>query len=301
MLKKLLVLTLVSFFTLSSNIVFAKDVKSNVVDKNKKKTRKIKINGTMGEMTSKLIIKAEGLYLMGDNDTPAYAREMCLVNAKKTAAENAMSKIKSETVVINGVLEKDEIKVNADADVSVVNTEYLPVVNNEYKVKIEAEVTINNIPQKNEVNEVQINEEDSLKVFVSTSRSDYYESEKMAFTVSTTKDAYLRVKYKSVDGDIIQLLPNKYQKDNFIKGGEEIELPSNLGKNYNFEVIEPFGEELLIVEASEKAFKVDYEDKTLDGKIKIVGNSDDNVQICRTVVKINTAKNGEGSSKKKKK
>ena len=74
MLKKIIVMALVSFFSLSTTNTFAKDIKKQ------SKTRKIQINGTMGEVTSKLLIKAEGLYLMGDNDTPSHSREMCLIN-----------------------------------------------------------------------------------------------------------------------------------------------------------------------------------------------------------------------------
>jgi hypothetical protein len=294
MLKKLSIIVLVSLFALPINTSYGKDNK-----KTSSKTRKIQINGTMGETTSKLIVKAEGLYLMGDNDTPAYSREMCLINAKKIAAENAMSKIKSETLVINGVVERDEIKVNADADVSVLSTKFAPVVNNEYRAEIEAEVKINDNPQKDEVKEIEVYQEEGLKVFISTPKDNYHEGEKMSFKLYSTKDAYIRVKYKSVDGEVLQLIPNKFHKENFVKAYEEIELPQDLGKNYNFEVIEPFGEELLIVEACEKAFKVQLEDNTLDGKIKIVGNYEDEIEFSTSVIKINTSKKPEGSSRKK--
>jgi hypothetical protein len=74
----------------------------------------------------------------------------------------------------------------------------------------------------------------------------------MVYIVPET-DAYLRVDYYQVDGKVVHLLPSTKER-NYVKGGE----PYIIGKSASnrFEISAPFGEELLVVVASQKPIEV---------------------------------------------
>lgn len=56
-------------------------------------------------------VESNGEYVMGDSDTKIEARKIALENAKRLALEEIGTYLESETVVKNGSLTKDEIKV----------------------------------------------------------------------------------------------------------------------------------------------------------------------------------------------
>jgi hypothetical protein len=83
----------------------------------------------------------------------------------------------------------------------------------------------------------------------------YIEDEKLMVYILPEKNAYLRVDYYQIDGKVVHLLPNK-QEDNFVEGGNPYIIGDPSSGRYQFIISAPFGEELLVVVASQNPFRV---------------------------------------------
>jgi hypothetical protein len=79
----------------------------------------------------------------------------------------------------------------------------------------------------------------------------YLEGESLMVYILPEKDAYLHVDYYQIDGKVVHLLPSKHE-NNFIKGGDLYIIGDPKSSGYEFKVSDPFGEELLVVVASQK-------------------------------------------------
>ena len=81
----------------------------------------------------------------------------------------------------------------------------------------------------------------------------FIEKEILMVYILPEKDAYLQIDYYQVDGQVVHLLPSA-KENNYVKGGQPYIIggsPSN-----RFEISAPFGEELLVVVASQKPIEV---------------------------------------------
>jgi len=211
-------------------------------------TRGLQVNGVIANTTSSIIVEAEGVAYLGENDTPNQARKNALLQAKRNAAEFALTKIKSSTTVEDFVLTKDVIEAESDACVTILEQKNLSTVGNEFKVWIKADVKANEIKQK-EQNQVTVDSEAPLRVFAWTQKTEYQKGEKLNFSVQLNKDAYVVADYIMADGNKIQIFPNQYFKNNFIKAGEQLNIPSEK-MNFDLTVTEPLGVEKLVIHAS---------------------------------------------------
>lgn len=90
-----------------------------------------------------------------------------------------------------------------------------------------------------------------LSVSANLDRADsvYKHGEKLVLTVSTTEDAYLWVFDTGTSGKVHQIFPNRYEKNNFVRGGVPVSIPGADSK-YDFAVSHPKGAELITVIAS---------------------------------------------------
>jgi len=89
-----------------------------------------------------------------------------------------------------------------------------------------------------------------LKVMVWTSKKEYKTGESIEIFVRGNQDSYARVVDITSSGDIIQLLPNAYRKDNFFKAGVTYKIPDK-GDAFELKVTPPYGEDNVMVYASE--------------------------------------------------
>lgn len=78
----------------------------------------------------------------------------------------------------------------------------------------------------------------------------YLEGEKFAVHVAPGANAYLQVDYFQSDGTVVHLLPNP-EHHNFVESGKTFVI-GRVGGGYEFVVTAPFGEELLLVIASQE-------------------------------------------------
>lgn len=89
-----------------------------------------------------------------------------------------------------------------------------------------------------------------LRVKVWTDKQNYRQGEVINIFMQSNKDFYGKVVNLTSDGTIIQLLPNPYRNLDFFKGGRTYRIPDT-GDTFNLEVAPPYGEERLVVYASE--------------------------------------------------
>ena len=202
------------------------------------------------------ITEAEGYSCMGEDKSRKQTRREALVDAKRKAAEFAMTYIKSETKVKDFQLEKDIIDAYARANVRVIEMKergwYRDELSGEcFKVWIKAEV----IPDKEAMSRIAghkgviADPSGLLNVRGWTDKKEYKKGEKIKIFLMGNKPFYARVVYEDATGNKIQLLPNPYRTDNYFNGGTIYEIPSGKDK-FELEVSPPFGNENIFVYAS---------------------------------------------------
>lgn len=97
-------------------------------------------------------VETTGEYVMGDNDTKVEARRMALEHAKRLAVEQIGTYLESETIVKNGQLTKDEIRIYTSAIIKTsVLFENINLLENKttiFKIHIKASVDVNVLEKK---------------------------------------------------------------------------------------------------------------------------------------------------------
>jgi len=92
-----------------------------------------------------------------------------------------------------------------------------------------------------------------IKVDMKLSQNVLKKGEKLRFSVTADADCYLRVYHYGVDNSVVQIFPNKFQKDNKLKAGVPMLIPPK-GGAFQFTMGEPFGNEVLKAVVSKKQF-----------------------------------------------
>ena len=97
-------------------------------------------------------VEAVGEYVMGDSDTKLEARRIALEQAKRSAVEQIGTYLESETIVLNDVLTKDEIRIYTAAVLkTTVLSEDLAILENKstvFRIKIKANVDVGVLDKK---------------------------------------------------------------------------------------------------------------------------------------------------------
>lgn len=87
-------------------------------------------------------------------------------------------------------------------------------------------------------------------------RNDFMIGEKVEFNLVAEKDCYLLVLDKDNAGNITLLYPNRFRKDNFVRGGAIVKIPDD-GMKFDLRFLEPAGEETVKVIATDKPLKLE--------------------------------------------
>jgi hypothetical protein len=85
----------------------------------------------------------------------------------------------------------------------------------------------------------------------------YVEGEQFSVHVAPAMTAYIQADYFQSDGTVVHVLPNP-PHHNFVEGGNTFVI-GQVGGGYEFVVTPPFGEELLMIIASQEPLEVDLE------------------------------------------
>ena len=198
---------------------------------------------------------ADGYACMGDDKSRKQTEQAALADAKKNAVDKTATYIKSETKVADFVVQKDLVEAYQNATVKILQeTEKSwykdPRSGDCYKIRIKAEV----IPDEKAMEkaartkDITDNPAAPLKVQLWSDKQVYNQREKVRIYLKGNKPFYARVLYKDATGNLLQLLPNPFRKDNYFNGGVVYEIPSG-NDRFDLEVTPPFGQEDIVLYA----------------------------------------------------
>ncbi|MEI7671888.1 MAG: DUF4384 domain-containing protein, partial [Deltaproteobacteria bacterium] len=198
----------------------------------------------------------DGNACMGDDKSRKQTEQAAMADAKRSAAERAMTYLKSETQVKDFILEKDIVNAYAQATIQVIQELEKSwfkdaAAGDCYRIKIKAEV----IPDEKAMQKAPQTKDFAddpaapLKVKVWTDKQGYKQGEKVKIYLKGNKPFHARVLYRDVKGQTLQLLPNPYRQEAYFNGGTIYEIPSG-NDRFDLEVSPPFGEENIVVYGS---------------------------------------------------
>jgi hypothetical protein len=202
------------------------------------------------------ILDVEGKACMGDDKSRKQTEQAAMADAKRSAAERAMTYLKSETQVKDFAIEKDLIDAYSHAAVKVIQelekSWYKDAAAGDcYRIKIKAEVVPDEKAMQKAAQAKDIADDPAapLKVKIWTDKQAYTQGEKVKIYLKGNKPFHARVLYRDVKGETVQLLPNPYRRDAYFNGGTVYEIPSG-NDRFDLEVSPPFGEENIVVYGS---------------------------------------------------
>jgi hypothetical protein len=201
------------------------------------------------------ITEADGNACQGDERSRRQTEQAALADAKRNAAEAAITYIKSESRVEDFALEKDVIAAYTDAAVKILEIRDKawhrdPAAGDCYRVRIRAEVVPHaKAPAESGGAPAAAAPGGPLQVLIWTDKQRYREGEKIRIRLQGNRPFYARVLYRDASGGLLQLLPNPYRADNYFQGGVAYELPAE-GDRFDLAVSPPFGAEDILVYAS---------------------------------------------------
>jgi hypothetical protein len=199
------------------------------------------------------IHEVDGYAYLSENMTLAQTRKAAFTTAKRQALEMAKTYIKSKSKVKEGILEYDLIWSDVEGAVSVLEQKDHGVEENKrYHVWIKAEVKYALEPKKEAASQAAVMDVDSpLTVKVWTDKKAYQEEGGyIRVFVQGNRDFYARTVNIDSQGRITQLLPNDYRNVNFFEAGRVYKIP-DAGDRFALQVTKPYGEEQIVVYASE--------------------------------------------------
>jgi hypothetical protein len=205
------------------------------------------------------IQEVDGYAYLSETMTLEQVRNAAITTAKRLAVERAKTYIESNTTVENFEVTQDQIKGHSHGNVTILEMKDLGVEDNtRYHVWIKAEVEYGIKPPgtaaggetpENQA-AIHLDPQAPLTVRVWTTKKAYREGEQIVVYMQGNRDFYARLVDITSNGDIIQLLPNDYRKQDRFEAGKTYQIPGE-GDRFDLKVTPPFGEDRLVVYASE--------------------------------------------------
>ena len=202
------------------------------------------------------IVDVEGNACMGDDKSRKQTEQAAMADAKRNAAERAVTYLRSETQVKDFAVEKDLIAAYSNAAVKVIQelekSWYKDAATGECcRTKIKAEV----VPDEKAMNKAaQVKDfaddpSAPLKVKLWTDKQEYKQGDKIKIYLKGNKPFHARILYKDTAGNLLQLLPNPYRSEAYFNGGIIYEIPTG-NDRFDLEVSPPFGQESISIYTS---------------------------------------------------
>jgi hypothetical protein len=214
------------------------------------------------------IVEVDGYAQLSEEKSIRDIRLEAFANARRQALENAESHIKSQTKVENYQLQYDLIESGAEGMVKVLEQKDFGIENNSrYHVWIKAEVTyVLKPPTEPAKQKALMSPTAPLTVKVWTDKKSYNNNEFITIYMEGNRDFYARIVNISSNGKVIQLLPNAYRQTHQFRGGQRYQIPGP-GDRFSLQVSPPYGQERIVVYASETPMG-DIPMKSLGGGLK---------------------------------
>jgi hypothetical protein len=203
-----------------------------------------------GEKKRSSIHEIDAYAYLAEDKTLSETRSEAFALAKRQALEAARSHIKSLTKVENMELKYDLVKSGAEGAVKLLEQKDLGIEDgSRYHVWVRAEVeyVLNPLDDSQEMQKTKA----PLTVEVWTEKKRYNDGEEIKIHVRGNRDWHGVVVNQSANGDLVQLLPNAYRRDNFFKGGKVYTIPGKEDR-FSLEVTPPYGRDRILVYASDK-------------------------------------------------
>jgi hypothetical protein len=195
------------------------------------------------------IVDVEGNACMGDDKSRKQTEQAAMADAKRSAAERAMTYLKSETQVKDFAVEKDLVNAYAQATVRVIQElekSWVKDANSGdcYRIRIRAEIVPDEKSMKKAAQAKAFADDPAapLQVKLWTDKQAYKKGEKIKIYLKGNKPFHARILYKDAAGHLLQLLPNPHRPENYFNGGVIYEIPSG-NDRFELEVTPPFGQE----------------------------------------------------------
>jgi len=198
------------------------------------------------------IHEVDGYAYLSENMTLSQVRAAALATAKRQALEMARTYVTSKTHVKDFEVRYDLIWTDAEGAVKVLEQKDLGIEgNSRYHVWVRAEVEYSlkrkeRFPEKGSDMDPGL----PLQVRVWSSRKHYRQGDRIEIFLQGNRDFYARVVDVDASGNIVQLLPNAYRKEASFRAGDIYRIPGE-GDRFQLEVVPPFGEDRIVVYASE--------------------------------------------------
>ena len=194
----------------------------------------------------------DGYAYLSENMTLAQTRVAAFANAKRQALEAGRTYIQSKTKVKDFEVEYDLIWSDAEGAVTILEQKDHGVKDNtRYHVWVKAEVEYELKPKGQQATQGHVMDKDApLTVRVWTSKKQYRDGENIVISIQGNRDFYARIVDITSDGNIVQLLPNDYRRVDFFKAGKVYKIPDQ-GDHFDLKVTAPYGEDQIVVYASE--------------------------------------------------
>ena len=222
---------------------------------------------SMAHAAQSSITEADGQSCMGDDKSRRQTEQVALEAAKRLAVEYTSTHLSSETTVENYELKQDIVKAFNAAEVKVLKVLDQkwddPAVDDCFTIKIKAEV----IPSKAGMDKVDNTKSMAdprlplnVNLWVDHKDGAYSKGQPMKIYLQGNKPFYARLLYVQADGTNVQLLPNRFRKQNYFAGSTIFEVPTGEDK-FDLTVGPPFGKEKLVLYASTSPLgKIDTQD-----------------------------------------
>jgi hypothetical protein len=201
------------------------------------------------------IVDVEGNACMGDDKSRKQTEQAAMADAKRMAAERAMTYLKSETQVKDFAVEKDLVNAYAQATVKVIQElekSWVKDANSGdcYRIRIRAEIVPDEKAMKKAAQAKAFADDPAapLQVKLWTDKQTYKKGEKIKIYLKGNKPFHARILYKDAAGHQLQLLPNPHRPENYFNGGVIYEVPSG-NDRFELEVTPPFGQEDILIYA----------------------------------------------------
>jgi len=107
-------------------------------------------------------------------------------------------------------------------------------------------------------------------------RQTFVEGDVISFLLSLDRDAYIYLFYRDASSDIYQIIPNRKSLDHYYKKGFYMPIPRS-ETDFQFKIKKPFGEESLIVFATDNA-EVELTGLWLENGLRLMEGSVDNIE-----------------------
>lgn len=216
------------------------------------------------------MVQGKGCYSYGNDETPNEAIKKAEARARERAVSGYQVWVESSSKVEDFQLQEDVIHTISAGLLHKVTIEEEVWKEREICVTISAEIDPDDLKTeiarrqdqqktKEQVTSDELTPEAAFGLTIELNKPDgwYLEGENLIITVTSERDAYLKLDYFQANEKVVHLVPNVYRGQAYIHAGKP-ETFGGGGGAERFVISEPFGVEVIKAIASVRPFPTDF-------------------------------------------